>query len=102
MKDWAKYCKSKGMRTKQFSRDFPIRWNSTYELFNDSNDYKKLLCDFIANNIGKISLYPHQWDACTNILDILNFFNDSILSGIYYVTTYLFLIECINICGVME
>ena len=32
--------------------------NSTYELLNDSNDYKKLLCDFSASNINDINLYP--------------------------------------------
>ena len=34
------------MRPKGFSRDVPTRWNSTYELLNDSNAYKELFCDF--------------------------------------------------------
>ena len=39
-----------------------------------------------------------------NILDALKVFNDAnyTLSGVYYPTTYLFLIECIHICGALE
>ena len=49
----------------------------------------------IANNINEIKLYPHQWDAYTNILDIINCQNDFTysLSRVYYPTTHLFLSE---------
>jgi len=49
--------------TNQFSRDIPTRWNSTYELLNDSNDYKELLCDqyysykFIFSAMGCMQKY---------------------------------------------
>ena len=56
MKEWRKYCKSKGMRPKRFPLNVPTCWNLTYKLLNNSNDYKELLCDFIANNINDINL----------------------------------------------
>ena len=48
------------MRSKRFPRAVPTSWNSIYELLNKNNAYKELLCDFIANKISEINLYPHQ------------------------------------------
>ena len=65
---------------------------------------KDLLCEFISNNISQINLYPQEWDIYKKILDILKFFNDPTytLSSVYYPTTYLFLVECINFVGVFD
>jgi len=92
------------MRPKRFPRNVLTCWNSTYKLLNDSNNYKELLCDFIANNINDINLYPQYWDVCKSILDTLKVFNDATytLSGVYYPKTHLVLTECINICSVLE
>ena len=104
MKLWAKFCRENGKKPKRFSRDVPTRWNSTYELLNESFSYKELLCMFINNNVPQVNLFPQNWEVCQKILDLLKVFNDATytLSGVYYPTSHLLLIECINIVGAMQ
>ena len=104
MKDWCRFCKQNGKRPRRFSRDVPTRWNSTYELLNQSFEYKVLLCAFISTNVPQLELSRQHWNICHKILDCLKVFNDATytLSGVYYPTTHLFIIECVNIAGVFE
>jgi hypothetical protein len=104
MKDWGKFCKINGVKPKKFSKDVPTRWNSTYELLNESFEYRQLLCKFITNHVSQVQLYPQHWDICAQVLEVLKVFNDATytLSGVYYPTSHLFLIECLNIVGVMQ
>ena len=104
MKDWCRFCKQHEKRARRFSRDVPTRWNSTYELLNQSFEYKDLLCAFISTNIPQLELLPQHWNICQRILDCLKVFNDATytLSGVYYPTTHLFIIECVNIAGIFE
>ena len=46
------------MRGIRFSRDVSTRWNSTYKLLYQSDEYKELLCDFIHYNVSSIILHP--------------------------------------------
>ena len=87
----------------RFSRDIPTRWNSTYKLLCQSDEYKDLLCDFMCYNVTLIILHPSQWNMCTKICQLLKVFNDAIntLSSIYYPTINLFMIEALNIIGVL-
>ncbi|KAK3225978.1 hypothetical protein Dsin_005840 [Dipteronia sinensis] len=98
---WLKYCSQNGMRPIKFSRDISTRWNSTYKLLNESVVYKELLVSFITYNVPSISLQLKHWDICIKILELLRVFNDATnaLSGIYYPTTHLFLIQSVNIAG---
>ena len=104
IKDWCRFCKQNGKRPRRFSRDVPTRWNSTYELLNQSFEYKDLLYAFISTNVPQLELLPQHWNICQRILDCLKVFNDATytLSGVYYPTTHLFIIECVNIAGVFE
>ena len=85
----------------KFSRDITTRWNSTYKLLNESVEYKELLVSFITYNVPSISLQLNHWDAYIKILELLHVFNDATnaLSGVYYPTTHLFLIQSVNIAG---
>ena len=60
MKLWAKFCRENGKKPKRFSRDVPTRWNSTYELLNESFSYKELLCMFINTNISQVNLFSQN------------------------------------------
>ena len=64
MKEWDKFCKQHNKKPKRFPKNVPTRWNSTYELLNESFDYKDLLCSFISQNVPQIILYPQHWDIC--------------------------------------
>jgi len=46
----------------------------------------------------------NHWDACIKILELLRVFKDATdaLSGVYYPTTHLFLIQSVNIVGAIE
>ena len=55
-----KICESRNMRGIRFSRDVPTRWNSTYKLLCQSDEYKDLLCDFMHYNVSSIILHPNQ------------------------------------------
>ena len=50
-------------------------------------------------HVTSIILHPSQWTMCTKICQLLKVFNDATntLSGIYYPTTNLFMIEALNI-----
>ena len=104
MREWGKFCKENGRRPKRFPKDVPTRWNSTFHLLTESLAYKDLLCTFISNNVPQINLYPQEWDICQKILDVLKVFNDATytLSGVYYPTTHLILVEFINIVGIFD
>ena len=99
MKSWVKYCLSVGKTPIRFSRDVPTRWNSTYKLLKQSEEYKKLLCDFMQYNVSNIIIYPSYWDVCTKICELLKVFNDAtnVFSHVYKPTAHLFLIEAVNI-----
>ena len=86
------------------SCDVPTRWNSTYKLLCQSDECKKLLCDFMLYNVSSIILHPTQWNMCIKICKILKVFNDAAnaLSGVYYPTTNLFIIETLNIVGAFD
>ena len=104
MREWGRFCKQNGKKPKKFPRDVPHRWNSTYELLNQSFSYKELLCTFFANYVPQSNLYPQEWDICKRILDLLKVFNNATytLSGVYYPTTHLFLTECLNIVDIFQ
>jgi hypothetical protein len=101
MNAWVKYCKQNGRRVVRFSRDVPTRWNSTYKLLAQSYEYRDLLVSFIQFHVTHIQLYQSHWDACYNVFNLLKVFNNATqnLSGVYYPTTHLFIIESINIAG---
>ena len=104
MKEWGRFCRENGKKPKRFPKDVPTRWNSTFHLLNESLAYKDLLCAFVSNDIPQIDLYPQEWDICKKILDVLKVFIDATytLSGVYYPTTHLFLVECTNIVGIFD
>ena len=56
MKKWIKFCESRNMCGIRFSRDIPTRWNSTYKLLCQSDEYKDLLCDFMRYNVSLYTL----------------------------------------------
>ena len=89
------------MRPVRFARYVPTRWNSTYKLLCQYDEYKELLCDFMCYNVSFIILHHSQWNMCIKICQLLKVFNDATntLSGIYYSTTKLFMIETLNIVG---
>jgi len=101
MKAWARYCKQNGRRPIKFARDVPTRWNSTYKLLAQSYEYRDLLISFIQFHVPNIQLYKEHWDACYNVFHLLNVFYNATnnLSGVYYPTTHLFIIEGLNIAG---
>ena len=105
MKQWGRFCKINGMRPKKFPRDVPTRWNSTYQLLQDSFQYKELLCSFFAQNTNaNIYLFSQQWNICSSICEILKVFNDATeqLSGVYYPTAQLVLENFSNIVLVLN
>ena len=55
-------------------------------------------------NVNSIILHPSQWNMCTKNYQLLKVFNDATntLSGIYYPTTNLFIIETLNIVGAFD
>ena len=88
----------------KFHRDITTHWNSTYKLLNKSVEYRDLLVSFITYNVPSISLQLNHWDTCIKILELLRVFNDATnaLSGVYYPTTHLFLIQNVNIVGAIN
>ena len=104
MKKWMKFCESCNMRHVRFVHDVPTHWNSTYKLLYQSDEYKDLLCDFMGYNVSSIILHPTQWNMCTKICQLLKVFNDATntLSGSYYPTTNLFMIETLNIVDTFD
>ena len=60
MKKWIKFCESRNMCGIRFSRNVQTRWNSTYKLLCQSDEYKNLLCDFMRYNVSSIILHPNQ------------------------------------------
>ena len=62
------------------------------------------MCIFINNNVSQVNLFPQNLEVCQKNLDFLKVFNDATytLSGVYYPTSHLLLIECINIVGAMQ
>ena len=52
-------------------------------------------------NASDIILYLHHRDICSKICQLLKAFNDAtnVLDEAYYPTTYLFVIESVNIVG---
>ena len=57
---WVKFFESRNMHGVRFSYDVPTRWNSTYKLLCQYDEYKKLLCDFMRYNVSLIILHPTQ------------------------------------------
>ena len=103
-KDWVRFCKINKMRPKNFPKDVPTRWNSTYELLNESFPYKDLLCTFFSSIQNNIILLPQQWSVCEKILRLLETFNNATynLSGVYYPTAHLLVMDCVNISCVFD
>ncbi|KAK3229851.1 hypothetical protein Dsin_001732 [Dipteronia sinensis] len=101
MKLWAAYCKQNGKRAIIFPRDVPTRWNSTYKLLARCYEYRDLLVTFIQYHVSHINLYQSHWDACSNVCGLLKVFYTATnnLSGVYYPTTNLFIIESLNIAS---
>ena len=60
MNKYVKFCESYNMRGVRFSRDVSTCWNSTYKLLCQSDEYKKLLYDFMRYNVRSIILHPTQ------------------------------------------
>ena len=54
-------------------------------------------------NVSSIILHPTEMNMCTKICKLLKVFNDVIatLSGVYYSTTNLFIIEVLNIVSAL-
>ena len=102
MKAWATYCKQNSRRVVRFSHEVPTCWNSTYKLLARSYDYRDLLVSFIQFHVSHINLYQTHWDACYGVFNLLKVFYNATnnLSGVYYPTTHLFIIESLNIVGV--
>lgn len=96
-KKWVRFCKQNDMKAKRFPQDVPDRWNSTYTILNESYEYKEELCVFFSSIDYSVPLVPSQWDACTNLCQILRVFNDTIvnLSKVYHPTSFLVLDHCI-------
>ncbi|KZV38585.1 zinc finger BED domain-containing protein RICESLEEPER 2-like [Dorcoceras hygrometricum] len=101
MKQWGKFCKLNGMRAKQFARDVPTRWNSTYKFLLSTFEYKDLLSGFFGQVVqsSNIYLYANQWNICTTICELLKAFNDATdqLSGVYYPTCHLVVTHLCNV-----
>ena len=59
---------------------------------------------FFPQHIQHITLFPNQWEICDKILEILKFFNNATknFSGVYYLTTHLFILESLNIVGTLD
>ncbi|KAK3222295.1 hypothetical protein Dsin_009320 [Dipteronia sinensis] len=95
------YCKQNGKRAIRFPRDVPTHWNSTYKLLARSYEYMDLLVTFIQYHVSHINLYQSHWDACSNVCGLLKVLYTATnnLSGVYYPTTNLFIIESLNIAG---
>ena len=55
MKKWVKFYESRNMRGIRFSRDVPTRWNSTYKLLCQSDEYK--ICYVILYVIMLVQLF---------------------------------------------
>ena len=66
-----------------------------------SYEYRDLLVSFIQFHVTHIELYQEHWDACYNVFNLLKVFYNTTnnLSGVYYPTNYLFIIEGLNIAG---
>ena len=104
MKEWHNFCKINQQRPKRFPKDIPTRWNSCYKLLVETYAHKDLLSSFIHQYLPELNLWSAKWDICAKILDILKYFNDATntLSGVYFPTTHLFIIEALNIVGMFE
>ena len=63
-----------------------------------------MLCDFMHYNVSSMILHPAQWSMCTKICHLLKVFNDATntLSGVYYLTTNLFIIDAFNIVDAFD
>ena len=66
-----------------------------------SYDYRDLLVTFMQYHVSRINFYPSHWDVCKKVCDLLKVFNNATnnLSGVYYSTNNLFIIESLNIAG---
>ena len=60
MKKWVEFCEARNMRFVRFSRYVSTRFNSSYKLLYQSDEYKELLCDFMHYNVNFIVLHPIQ------------------------------------------
>ena len=60
MKTLVKFYESCNMLLVRFAHDVSTRWNSTYKLLCQSDEYKELLCDFMRYNVSSIVLHPTQ------------------------------------------
>ena len=62
------------------------------------------MCRFISENHQHVCLYPNHWDVCAKICNILKVFSDATnnFSGVYYPTSNIFMLECLNIVGTLH
>ena len=62
------------------------------------------MCRFILENHQHVYLYSNHWDVCAKICNILKKNSDATnnFSGIYYPTSNIFMLECLNIIGTLH
>lgn len=103
-KKWRQYCRENDMHPKRFSKDVPTRWNSTYDLLNDSYKYRHALCNFFTQEQVNCCLFPNQWDSCSSLMALLKIFKEATesLSGVYYPTSPLVIEHCVKIVLVFK
>ena len=62
------------------------------------------MCTFISQNHPNIFLYLIHWDVCGRIYNILKILYSATnsFSGVYYPTSNIFILECLNIVGTLH
>lgn len=80
-----------------FQRDVLTCWNSSLNLLSQSEGYKGLLYSFMQYIASNDILYLHHQDIYTKICQLLKAFTNAttVLSNVYYPTTYIFIIESV-------
>jgi len=95
------FCTYNDIRPKKFTLDAPHRWNSTYEMLKMTIPYKLAITTFYNEKQNNAMLSEIDWLNVEFLVDFLKpfFLFTKKLSGHYYPTSNLFLIE---ICKVTK